>query len=185
MTSIMRKTMPGVVVVAAIAALTVTGGPLASSATAKGTLVVPGRSIGGVKLKQTRDKVHKSRPLGLKKPTSGSAVGETYISRAGTTMIVLYKKRKVIGVSTGAGPWATTAGLAYGASPAQAAGFLPGCAFYGSGRTPNPDPGDGQYCELVFQGPLRYFYLTFNAGGITSDVPAQLAGFTLSKVLIP
>lgn len=65
---------------------------------------------------------------------------------------------------------------------------MPGCLFYakdGSGRRFDQDEGDGQYCELVLSGLQRFFYLTFNSGALDSSVPAQLAGFTLSKVAIP
>ena len=192
MKSISRRSIRRLVLTTTVAALAVAVGPLASSATAKyTTLVVPGQSIGGVKLSQNRAKVRKSKPLGLKKPTQHTAISDSYTNAAGEQLIVLYKagkKKQVLGVGTGLGSWHTANGLVSGSSPTQAASLLPGCVFYykdSAGRHPNPDPGDGQYCELVLQPPLRYFYVTFNAGGITSDIPAQLAAFTLSRVLIP
>lgn len=192
MTQISRRTIRSLVLTATVAVLAVAVGPLASSATAKDkTLVVPGKSIGGVKLGQSRKAVRAAKPLGLKKPTAGSAVGDTYTSKIGATIVVLYglgKKKPVIGISTGIGPWHTANGLVDGASPSQAASLVPGCVFYSSFngvREYNPGPSEGQYCELVFQGPARYFYLTFNPGDFTPGSTAALAGFTLSKVFVP
>jgi hypothetical protein len=188
MTSISRRSIRRLVLTTTVAALAVAVGPLASPAAARyTTLVVPGQSIGGVKLSQNRDKVRKSKPLGLKKPTQHTAISDSYTDKAGEQLIVLYKagkKKQVLGISSGLGTWHTANGLVNGASPAQAASLLPGCSFYGgssSGRDPKPDPGDGQHCELVLQPPLRYFYLSFNTG----DPTAQLAAFALSRVLIP
>jgi hypothetical protein len=188
MTSINRRSIRRLVLSTTVAALAVAVGPFASSAAAKyTTLVVPGQSIGGVKLSMNRDKVRNSKPLGLKKPTQHTAVSDSFTDKAGEQLIVLYKagkKKQVLGVGTGLGTWHTANGLVNGASPAQAASLLPGCSFYGkssAGRQPNPDPGDGQYCELILQPPLRYFYLSFNTG----EPIAALASFSLSKVLIP
>jgi hypothetical protein len=188
MTSISRRSIRRLTLTTTAVALAVAVGPFASSASAKyTTLVVPGQSIGGVKLSMDREKVRKSKPLGLKKPTQHTAISDSYTDKAGEQLIVLYKaskKKPVLGIGTGLGTWHTANGLVNGATPAQAASLVPGCAFYSkssTGRHPNPDPGDGQYCELVLQPPLRYFYLSFNTG----DPNALLAGFTLSKVMIP
>ena len=188
MKTISRRSIRRLVLTGTVAALAVAVGPLASSASAKyTTLVVPGQSIGGVKLSMNREKVRKLHPLGLKKPTSRTAVSDSYTDKAGEQLIVLYKaskKKPVMAIGTGLGTWHTANGLVNGATPAQAAGLVPGCAFYSkssSGRQPNPDPGDGQYCELILQPPLRYFYLSFNTG----EPDAALAAFTLSKVVIP
>jgi hypothetical protein len=188
MTSISRRSIRRLLLTTTVAALAVAVGPFASSAAAKyTTLVVPGQSIGGVKLSQNRAKVRKSHPLGLKKPTQHTAISDSYTDKAGEQLIVLYKagkKKQVLGVGTALGTWHTANGLVNGATPAQAASLLPGCGFYyksSSGRQPNPDPGDGQYCELILQPPLRYFYLSFNTG----EPNAQLAAFSLSRVQIP
>ena len=191
MRSISRRSIRRLALTSIVAALAVAAGPLASPATAKySTLVVPGQSIGGVKLNQTRTKVRDHKPLGLKRPSQHTAISDTYTTAGGEQLIVLYKagkKKKVLGVSTGVGSWHTANGLVYGASPSQANGLLPGCLFYAkdsNGRRYDQDPGDGQYCELVFSDPARFFYLTFNVSS-APNLPAQLTAFTLSKVLIP
>jgi len=191
MRSVGSRSIRRLVLTSTVAALVVAVGPLASSATAKySTLVVPGQSIGGVKLGQTREKVRKHKPLGLKKPTQRTAISDTYTTAGGEQLLILYKankKKSVLGVSTGLGSWHTANGLAYGASPSQAASLVPGCLFYAkdsNGRRYDQDPGDGQYCELVFSDPARFFYLTFNVSA-APNLPAQLAALTLSKVLIP
>lgn len=172
---------------AAVAAFAVVAGPFAASATAKGTLVVPGQSIGGVKLGMSKKKVRKSRPVGLKKPTRRSSAGELYVAPSGATLSIGYRSKKVFVVAAGAGPWATANGLAYGASPPLAASLVPGCVFYSKEngvRVPNPPVQKGQSCELV-ASPTRYFYLTFNVADFTPGSTAVLAGFSLSKILIP
>jgi hypothetical protein len=105
------------------------------------------------------------------------------------------KDPKVIFVSTGAGFWYTQDGsLAYdtinggGTTPAGASGLCPPGSFYqktpSGQRLYNPDPGDGQVCEVIFD-QRTFFYLTFNHIGPTADVPARLAAFTLSRVPLP
>jgi hypothetical protein len=193
--SYIRQHVLGLALATGAATLALVAGPLASPAAANySTLVVPGKSIGGIKLGVTRAKVRAYRPLNLKKPTISRRRSDVYITQAGVTLLVIYRRRhkskpfRVLAVSSGAGStWTTESGLYYGASPQRASELLPACVFYqhdGGGRRYDPDPGDGQFCEVQYQNPKRFFYLTFNQGGISSDVPAQLAGFTLSKVFI-
>jgi hypothetical protein len=195
MTSRRRRATRGPALAAGAATLALIAGPLVSPASAHyNTVVVPGKSIGGIRLGETRAKVHAYRPIDLKKPTSRTRRADVYIRPSGLTLIVLYRRHskdkpfRVLAVSSGEGsPWVTESGLHYGMSPQEASEILPGCVFYQhdqGGRRYDPDPGDGQFCEVQYQKPERFFYLTFNQGGISPDVPAQLAGFTLSRVFI-
>jgi hypothetical protein len=188
----------------------------AGPAAAKDDLgVVPGKSINGISLGDTTKEVHKSKPLGLKKPTSslkfqapavGKVLSETYIGGAfGNTLVVNYlipkkkkgkkkKDPKVVFVSTGAGYWAIFGtGILYangsGSSPEDVGKVYP-CSFYTKYEGPRNYVGveasDAQYCELI-QAQDSYFYFTFNNGYTTGAEhgPAILAGFSLSKVQIP
>jgi hypothetical protein len=200
--------------VAVIATLAVACGVFATPAAAKDDHIVRPLdyhpSINGITIGETKAKVYRSTPLGLNKPTSSvvtpSPIGrirsETYLSADSDTLIVIYsvpkkktkKRPKVLAVSTGSGFWIlaqtdiqyTTGG--YASPRSEFAGWCPSCAFYqhdASGqRLYDPDPGDGQTSELSYPTGM-FFYFTFNEGGISSDVEAQLAGFTLSKYRLP
>lgn len=121
--------------------------------------VVVGKSINGISLGDTAKEVHKSTPLGLKKPTRvavsdapalGKLRSETYIAGPfGNTLIVSYllppkgkkgkKKRKkkepkVIHIGTGAGYWTIIGTAIYygtesGSSPEEVGKVFP-CSFY-------------------------------------------------------
>jgi len=204
-----RKIVVAVAATVALAALA-DASPAAARYTTK---VVPGQSIGGIQLGQTLASVHKFRPLNLGKPTSsdvqatalGRARYEIYTSSGPfpDSFVVAYtlppkkkgkkKPPRVAFISTGLGFWYIDGGLQYNthlgtaSSPADAAKVFP-CSFYqktpSGQRLYNPDPGDGQYCELIY-GQDVWFYLTFNVGGITPDIPAKLAGFSLSRYQLP
>jgi hypothetical protein len=171
--------------------------------------------INGISIGDTNRQVHRSTPFDLNEPTSsvvseapiGKIRTETYLSGEGDTLLVEYsvpknkkhKKRKhprVLAVSTGSGFWIiaetdvqydTTTG--YASPRSELASFWPSCKFYefdASGqRDYNPDPGDGQYCEVRYPDRSGFFYFTLNEGGFSANVEAQLAGFTLSKYQIP
>lgn len=147
-------------------------------------------------------------------PGHGTLLFETYTTPAGQSLTAAYalptkkkgkkkkgKKKKpeptVVYLSTGSGIWATTGGLFYqssgqfrsGSSPAEV-GKAYGCSFYqktpSGQRLYDPDPGDGQYCELAF-GQTSWFYFSFNdeADLGSSEAPALLAAFSLSMYQIP
>lgn len=152
-------------------------------------LVVPGESIGGVRLGATRACVLGLRPLGLARPTqstSGPPAGTIYDNyRTGSAQLLVgYRDDRVFIVSAGLGPW-RGGGLAYGVSPATAAEQT-GCQGYGhnsDGSRSYDEPEDYTQCEKSY-GPNTWLYLTFNAGD-SGDVPPSLAGFTLTTQQIP
>jgi hypothetical protein len=184
---------------------------IATSPVSGNGFVVAGKSIGGVSLGQTLEKVHKKRPLGRKKPAQkstqilpvvGKAKYETWTDKTGSSMFIGYtrakkkKPYKVVYISSGPGFWtdldhgltySTTTG--FGDSPSEVAKQFP-CSFYSKTPSgvrlydPAPGEGDGQFCEVIFS-QTSYFYLSFNVGGITPDIPARLVGFALSKFQIP
>jgi len=180
-----------------LGALATTDAPRAAAAGPK-TLVVAGRSIGGVKLRETRRAVQRGAPLGLHKPTKtakhgpGKLLTQTY-THDGAQILITYRRRglagRVIYVTSGKGPWHTREGVQYGASILQGAAVgIPGSSEYGcyyhnadGSWTLDPEPEKAQICQSEYLDPRRFFLMSFGAVGTQSD-PAVLVGFGLSVV---
>ncbi|HLM26638.1 MAG TPA: hypothetical protein VK304_06695 [Thermoleophilaceae bacterium] len=180
-----------------ITVLLATLGLAASPAQARDrTLVVPGKSIGGVKLGHSRAKVKRLEPLGHSRPWKrvrhGRQTWETYRAQPyGSQMIIGFSGRrsasKVRFISTGVGDWHTANGLDYGDSRVEGIGLVGGGDIYskdGDGRRVDAEYGfDAAYLERRYSA-RRWFYLTFNTSG-SDDVSQSLAGFALSSRRIP
>jgi hypothetical protein len=218
-----RKLLLGLAAIAVTAAASVPA--FAGAVKPVNSVVVPGKSISGIRLGETKKAVHDSKPLEMKKPTSSvrspipalgtTALSETYttVSSVGrpTTLVVSYllpnknkkkhKKKKqprVIFISTGQGFWSTfTPPITYDtasgeASNRNAVGEAFGCSFFKESNTGGRDydvtESDAQQCELIFSQDT-YMYFSFNngysAGPGGTNLPAFLAGFTLSRFQIP
>ena len=157
------------------------------------TLVKPGKSIGGVKLGQTRASVQRSHPLGRHRAsvtTRGRRLSQTWMTRDGAAqLVVVYSGRrrasKVVFLSSGLGSWHTPEGVKYGDPPFKAVG-VSRCTPYGRNSDGSRDY-DADYdetsCERHY-GRKRWFYVSFNAGD-SGEVLESLSGFSLSTRRIP
>ena len=161
------------------------------------------KHINGIRLGDTRADVHDSTPFGKRRPTITTTrrfagrrlLTEIWID-GDVALAVYYVKRKgrparVAAVQGGSyyvlsGSSLHTAPGNNGSTVSQIASAYEGCVFFlngPAGREYNPDPGDGQTCELQLPGGA-FFYFSFNHNAAPGG-EATLTAVSLSRFRLP